>query len=93
MTDPGQGHLHLLPVPHEEEAGDAVEGRHQEVGQRQVEEEVVGDAPHVPVRQDDPQHDRVAHDRHHDDEREEEGPDDLRRGPQVISGGSEEKHE
>ena len=41
----------------------AVERRHEEVGDGEVEEEVVGDAPHGAVRQDDPQDHRVAQDR------------------------------
>ena len=42
-----------------------VEGGHEEVGDGEVEKEVVGDAPHGAVRQDDPQHHRVPHDRNH----------------------------
>ena len=44
-----------------------VEGSHEEVGDGEVEKEVVGDAPHGAVRQDDPQHHRVPHDGNHND--------------------------
>ena len=37
------------PVPHVDEVGDTVEGRHADVRQREVDEEVVGDAPHAAV--------------------------------------------
>ena len=37
------------PVPHVDEVGDTVEGRHGDVRQREVDEEVVGDAPHAAV--------------------------------------------
>ena len=37
------------PVPHVDEVGDTVEGRHADVRQGEVDEEVVGDAPHAPV--------------------------------------------
>ena len=45
----------------------AVEGGHEQVGDGEVEQEVVGDAPHGLVRQDDPQDHRVAQDRDDDD--------------------------
>ena len=44
------------------EPWDAVEGGHEQVGDGEVEQEVVGDAPHGLVRQDDPQDHRVAQD-------------------------------
>ena len=61
-----------------------VEGGHEEVGDGEVEEEVVGDAPHGAVRQDDPQDHRVPHDCNHHDHREEEGPDDLLHIPGLV---------
>ena len=39
----------ILPVQHKDEAGDAVEHRHAHVRHGQVDQEVVGDAPHPPV--------------------------------------------
>ena len=42
-----------------------VEGGHEDVGDGEVEEEVVGDAPHGAVRQDDPQDHCVPHDCNH----------------------------
>ena len=62
----------------------AVERRHEEVGDGEVEEEVVGDAPHGAVRQDDPQHHRVPHDCNHNDHSEEESPDDLLIPPGIL---------
>ena len=41
--------LQPLPVPHEDEAGDAVEGGHPQVCQDKVHQEVVRQAPHAPV--------------------------------------------
>ena len=41
--------LTLSPVPHEDEGGNAVEDGHHEVNQGEVDQEVVGDAPHGPV--------------------------------------------
>ena len=38
-----------LPVSHEDEGGDEVEGGHAEVRDGQVHKEVVGHAPHPPV--------------------------------------------
>ena len=61
-----------------------VEGSHEEVGDGEVEKEVVGDAPHGAVRQDDPQHHRVPHDRNNNDHWEEESPDDLLQTPRQI---------
>ena len=46
---------------------DTVEGSHEQVGDGEVEQEVVGDAPHGAVRQDDPQHHRVPHYCNHND--------------------------
>ena len=40
---------HCPPVPHVDEVGDTVEGRHADVRQGEVDEEVVGDAPHAAV--------------------------------------------
>ena len=37
------------PVPHEYKAWYTVESAHQEVGQGEIDKEVVGDAPHTPV--------------------------------------------
>ena len=62
----------------------AVERRHEEVGDGEVEEEVVGDAPHGAVRQDDPQDHRVPHDCNHNDHSEEESPDDLLIPPGIL---------
>ena len=44
-----------------------VERSHEEIGDGEVEQKVIGDAPHGPVRQDDPQHHRVPHYRNHND--------------------------
>ncbi len=38
-----------LPVPHEDERGEAVKAGHHQVRHRQVEQEVVGHTPHAPV--------------------------------------------
>ena len=38
-----------LPVSHEDEGGDTVEGDHAQVGNGQVHQEVVCYAPHAPV--------------------------------------------
>ena len=42
--------LQILPVQHEDKARDAVEHRHGHIRHGQVNQEVVGDAPHPPVR-------------------------------------------
>ena len=39
----------ILPVPHVDEGKDAVEGGHEDVRHGQVQQEVVGHAPHPPV--------------------------------------------
>ena len=57
-------------------------GQHDSDGE--VEEEVVGDAPHGAVRQDDPQDHRVPHDCNHNDHSEEESPDDLLIPPGIL---------
>ena len=44
-----------------------VERSHEEIGDGEVEQKVIGDAPHGPVRQDDPQHHRVPHYRNRND--------------------------
>ena len=62
----------------------AVEHRHEEVGDGEVEEEVVGDVPHGAVRQDDPQDDCVAQDCNHNYDREQESPDDLLQSPRIL---------
>ena len=46
---------------------DAVERSHEQVSDGEVEQEVVGDAPHSLVRQDDPQDHRLAQDGDDDD--------------------------
>ena len=38
-----------IPVPHEYKGGDTVEDGHHEIGQSQVDQKVVGDAPHSTV--------------------------------------------
>ena len=63
---------------------DAVERSHEQVSDGEVEQEVVGDAPHGLVRQDDPQDHRVAQNGDDDDHWEEEGPDDLLKTPRVF---------
>ena len=40
----------IVPVSHEYKGGDTVEDGHHEVGQGQVDQKVVGDAPHSTVR-------------------------------------------
>ena len=37
------------PVSHKYEGRNHIEGRHQEIGQRQIEEKIVGDGPHTLV--------------------------------------------
>ena len=61
-----------------------VERSHEEIGDGEVEQKVIGDAPHGPVRQDDPQHHRVPHYRNHNDHWEEESPDDLVGSPRQV---------
>ena len=39
-----------LPVEHEGEVEDAVEERHEQVGQTQIDQEVIGDGAHATVR-------------------------------------------
>ena len=41
--------IRLLPVPHEDEGGYAVEGGHHQVCYRQVYQEIVGHTPHSSV--------------------------------------------
>ena len=62
----------------------AVEGGHEEVGKGEIEQEVVGDAPHGAVSQDNPQDHRVPHDCDHNNHREEESPDDLLQPPRIL---------
>ena len=38
-----------IPVTHKQKGGDAVEGRHEKVGQSEVNKEVIGDTPHRSV--------------------------------------------
>ena len=38
-----------IPVTHKQKGGDAVECRHEKVGQSEVNEEVIGDTPHRSV--------------------------------------------
>ena len=66
------------------EPWDAVEGGHEQVGDGEVEQEVVGDAPHGLVRQDDPQDQCVPQYRDYNDDREEKSPNDLLQTPREV---------
>ena len=63
---------------------DAVERSHEQVSDGEVEQEVVGDAPHGLVRQDDPQDQCVPQYRDHNDDREEKSPNDLLQTPREV---------
>lgn len=60
--------VHLSKVPlsvrRVDEVDERVERRHRHVGEGQVEQAIVGDSPHPLVRQNDPDHDQVAENRH-----------------------------
>ena len=58
------------------EVDDRVQGRHGRLGERQVQQEIVGDGPHALVRHDDPDDDEVAHHGHHDDAAVGQTPED-----------------
>lgn len=53
-----------LPVSRVDEVDERVEGGHGDIGESQVQQEVVGDGSHPAVRQDDPDHDQVPEDGH-----------------------------
>lgn len=57
-----------------DEVEDGVEGRHQQVREGQVHDEVIGGRPHPPVRQDDPDDGDVANDGGDNDEGVGDGP-------------------
>ena len=83
--------LPSLPVSHKYEGRNHIEGCHQEIRQRQIEEEVVGDGPHTfmscnqrfligTINQPtcyDPENAGVAEDSRDQDEGEAERPEDL----------------
>lgn len=53
-----------------------VEGGHGGFGERQVEQEIVGDGPHAFVRHNDPDHRHITDHRHHNDAAVGDGPQD-----------------
>lgn len=60
--------VHLTKVPlsvsRVDEVDERVEGGHRNIGESQVQQEIVGDSSHPPVRQNDPNHNQVPENRH-----------------------------
>lgn len=53
-----------LSVSRVDEVDERVEGSHRNIGEGQVQQEIVGDSSHPLVRQNDPNHDQVSENRH-----------------------------